>query len=103
MKHKIVEAKLYCLDESVRRRFFPGNILSGPAHFPESQVRSSGTAWSITVEFLKPALQGDFYWGRVWFLVDEAPQELLYEGNEFELMEGEKNIVRILVCDYQEE
>ena len=86
-------AKLYVMDERFESRFFPGNRLTAPGRF-EQPLESS---WSVVLEFKKPSDEEEFFWGVVYFLFDEAPHEVLFEGNEFVFLDGYIPVIRVVI------
>lgn len=99
MTHPIVWARLYLLDERFKSRFVAGNVLSSPAKFdPPTQ-----NSWSVVIEFVRLSDQDDFWWGKVHFLVDQAPHELLFVGNEFAFMDGPRPVLCVVISDPPEE
>jgi hypothetical protein len=93
MMKRVVWAELHILDKRFRSKAFSGNRLSAPANFnPPLDL-----TWSIVVDFGAPSENGDFYWGTVQFLFENAPQESLSNGAELYLMDGPIPVIRITV------
>jgi hypothetical protein len=94
---KIAKAKLYCLEERMKNRFFEGNSLRSQVRF----WQPTENTWSLTIEFDKASEDGTFFWGQVWFGSYDlgAPQELLFVGNEIEFLEKDNAVVKIVVTE----
>ena len=55
-------------------------------------------AWSVVLEFdVSPKQQGNPSKGKAYFLVPNAPQELLISGIVFELYEGAMKTAKVIV------
>jgi len=65
----------------------PGDTYSTMSRFPEDADDSP--RWSVVLNFLARAVSGGANWrATARFLVEEAPQERLTAGAQFELYEG---------------
>lgn len=72
-----------------RGRIPPGPVYSTPARFEKHRDKWPDEAWSIVAEFVEPVRPDGSVLVRLRFLVDEAPQELLAPGGQFDLFEGD--------------
>ena len=74
-------------DEGGRSEPPTGPSYSTVARFKEQRVDWTTEAWSLVVEFEVPPNDRQMV-ASVRFLVEDAPEELLHAGSEFELLEG---------------
>lgn len=74
----------------------PGPKYSTVGRF-EDDPRWPHDGWSLVVEFDRSFDNGKYVLGRVSFLVDHAPHQLLDVGNRFELLEGAKRVAKGVV------
>jgi hypothetical protein len=63
-----------------------------------SQLGASGANWSLVLDRVAQPASGEWV-ARVQFLVQEAPEDLLQVGAQFELFEGNKCIAHGTVLD----
>lgn len=92
---EVMWAKVTWADEQERKRFFAGNVLSSLARFDSAIDNADG--WSLMVELVEAADETNFFWGKVRFLVETAPHELLHEGQTFELLAGARPILKGII------
>lgn len=84
MANREVWAKLVDLNGVEANKFKPGVKYTSVGEFQESP-----NGWSVILEFVAPHDDGTSYWGRIRFLVDHAPHEILTTTHRFVIVEGE--------------
>ena len=66
------------------------------SRFPDDGPSWPDGAWSIVLDFDTPPLeQGSPSFGEASFLMENAPQDLLREGQRFELYEGLRRVATV--------
>lgn len=78
-------------EERGKRALPPTLRYVGLSRFPEDSDAWPDEAWSVELRFDQPPPEqptGTPSYGRVRFLVDDAPRERLHSGARFELYEG---------------
>jgi hypothetical protein len=70
-----------------------GSVPAGPRYATVARFRSaegewSDRMWSVVADFTTPADKDSYVLADLRFLAEEAPQELLFPHNRFELDEG---------------
>ena len=76
-----------------RERLPPGPVYSTMARF-EDDSRWPHEAWSVVVEFVRSFNEGRYTLAAIRFLSPSGPNELLEEGNRFELLEGGRRVAK---------
>lgn len=97
MTNRSIWAKLFCENERAKQKFYPGNRLSSVSRFADELSEMPHESWSIVVDFMCPDPHEAFYWGKVRFLVDNAPTDKLVPGTELYLLDANVPVVRIYV------
>lgn len=87
-------AKIYWISfENGGRKSPPkGSQYSTVARFEDIKDKWPNEAWSIVVDFIKH--DGSCSEGNIRFLVEWAPNNLLYSGSKFDLFEGSKIVAK---------
>lgn len=73
-----------------REKHPEGKQYSTVAMFEDVRDRWPDEAWSVMIDFIKH--EGDCSEGNIRFLVEWAPNNLLYAGCKFELFEANKKV-----------
>lgn len=63
----------------------------------EDDPQWSQGMWSLVVEFDRVFAGGRYALATIRFAMDEAPHQLLQEGNRFELLEGPRRVAKGVV------
>lgn len=86
----IVKAKIYwILEQDGGRKNIPSNHnYSTLVHFDDIQEEYPLGAWSVVIDLEKAQKNSQWTISDFRFLVDSAPQDLLYSGSKFKLYEG---------------
>jgi hypothetical protein len=90
------KAKIWWVPETEGGRKSPP---TGPRYvtvvrFAEDTGNFNQEAWSLVVEFPETSNPAREMEAEVSFLVDEAPQHLIYPGSRFDLFEGVRIVAR---------
>lgn len=89
---KIVKAQIYWIpEEEGGRTSIPNNFnYSTVACFEDIKEKYPREAWSVVVDLEHAKKESRWVAADFRFLVDNAPEQLLYKGSKFKLFEGHR-------------
>ena len=95
MKMKVEATLQWIRPEDGGRQMLPlGPKYSTVARFESQKEPWLKEAWSLVIEFAEQPDASLSHQVKVGFLVDDAPNQFLAEGNAFELMEGSRVVAK---------
>lgn len=89
---KVAKARIYWISENEggRQKIPNSDSYSTVACFEDIKNIYPDEAWSIVVNLKKAHVEDRTTVAEIKFLVELAPEKLLYSGSKFELYEGKK-------------